>query len=150
MKIEFRLANHADAHRVADNLREEDRRECASLTSSHPRSALAHSVSSSRLAIVVVIDDEPVALFGVSDVPGNPDVGQPWLMATPGLLRAKREFIRQSRDWLHTLAISRPYKTLRNLVDMRNTLHVRWLKWLGAKFHGDEVMQHFRRFEIKY
>lgn len=149
MKVEVGLANKALIHRIADNLRAADLRESACLTSATPRVALWQSCVVSKVSLIVQVDDEPVLVFGVSDTPGYPDVGSPWMMATPGLSKIYRRFILEKDDYMRFLWDAGPYLVLKNIADTRNTKHIRWLEWLGARFSGDKIMTHFQNFEIR-
>ncbi len=70
-------------------------------------------------------------MFGV--VPEG-DYGRVWMVGSDELTRPplSRQFIRECRSFLSVM--ERPYKTIGNVIDERNTLHVRWLKWLGFEF----------------
>jgi len=69
-------------------------------------------------------------MFGVRDE-GN-GVGRIWLSGTDELVTMKRQFIRESRRYL--VGMESMYKLLHNEIDERNTLHIRWLQWLGFTF----------------
>ena len=147
VNIEVTLANSEMVQFIADNLRPADRRESASLTSAHPREALKTSHELSKLTYCIKVDGKPTVVFGVADIPGTPH-GSPWLMATPDIEKIKVFFIRNSRKYLTLLRKAGPYFRMRNMVDMRNELHVKWLKFLGAKIQDEPIKQHFRYFEI--
>ncbi|MGL5918127.1 MAG: phage protein Gp13 family protein [Cetobacterium sp.] len=93
--------------------------------------ALRQAVSYSAIACTVV-GDNPAAVFGVAPV--SDIEGVIWLLGTDELTSKslKREFLKQSRDYLDRLQEFRPL--LFNYVDERNTLHIRWLKWVGCTF----------------
>jgi hypothetical protein len=55
-----------------------------------------------------------------------------WLLASPGLVTIQREFMRQTRPVLDGFHAS--YPLLWNLVDARNEVHIRWLRYFGFTF----------------
>ncbi len=59
-------------------------------------------------------------------------LGYVWMVATDRLVKYQREFIRESRKWLDEA--HEEYPMLGNFVDARNTLHIRWLDWMGFHF----------------
>jgi hypothetical protein len=138
-------------HHVADlaeNLRAPDRRELEGLTSAPAFSALAFSVKHSRFSRVVLLDERVVAIFGVADLGGC--AGSVWCLCTDLIEEVAVQFARQSRYWIREMRGAGKYKSLRNVVDMRNDRHVKWLKWCGAKLYGGPIKKHYRRFEIKF
>lgn len=78
-----------------------------------------------------LVDALPVCVFGVIADPVNPDVGHPWLLGTEDIKRVTTRFLKQSR--LMVAEMSARYPILTCMVDERNALHIRWLKWLGFR-----------------
>jgi len=71
-------------------------------------------------------------MFGV--VPEG-KFGTVWLLGTDEIFtHASRDFLRLSKEWLSE--VSAPFESVGNLVDARNTVHIRWLEWLGFEFIG--------------
>lgn len=62
----------------------------------------------------------------------NPSIGQVWLLGTEGIKMHSIEFLRKSREWVSRL--HEEFPVLYNDIDSRNTVHIRWLQWLGFKF----------------
>jgi hypothetical protein len=129
-----RQANIKDIRTVSEGMRSDDAREAKAL-GYDPKAALASScIYSDKVFAVVDDNDTAVALFGVG--PHTLDnellVGCCWLVGTDGFpkvaLRSAR-IVPGCVDELHT-----DYPVLWNWVDVRNTVHVRWLKWLGFEF----------------
>ncbi|MGH9903554.1 MAG: hypothetical protein ACRD68_17245, partial [Pyrinomonadaceae bacterium] len=54
-----------------------------------------------------------------------------WLLASPELARHPF-FFRHSRYWVEQL--HERYRVLWNCVDVRNEVHIRWLKWCDFTF----------------
>ena len=58
-------------------------------------------------------------------------MGVPWLLATDELESCARPFLRRSRKAVKEMMNG--YSVLRNYVDARNTVAIRWLGWIGFK-----------------
>jgi hypothetical protein len=120
-----------DAEYIAQNMRADDVREVQAASGLDPLSALHRSRELSEI-LCTVQGRYPAALFGV--VPVDDLSGIVWLLGTDELVRnpLRSEFIRQGRDFFDRLHAFRPL--LYNCVDERNTVHIRWLKWMGCNF----------------
>lgn len=122
----------SDAEYIAEHMREADRFEL-SAHGREPLEALEDGMNDSQFSLTVLREDRPVLMFGVA--PGiEPGHGIIWLLSTDELLDMKKSFLRHSKEWLETLGLG--YSYLSNVVDARNTVHVRWLKWMGMEFLG--------------
>lgn len=129
----LRPATVADALDLSLNLRLEDEAEVRTVTGDEPVRSLIHGVKHSDMPVAILDNNDSVlALFGVVPVLEKPKTGTVWLLAAPGILKYKRRFARESRQWLE--AIQAQYDVLCNLVDERNTVHLRWLQWCGFTF----------------
>lgn len=88
-------------------------------------------------------------MFGVGDVNVLAGVGAPWLLGTNAIETHAVAFLRYSVEFRGQL-LSR-YQILRNYVDERNVVAVRWLQWVGftlldrVEFNGVS----FRLFEMR-
>ncbi len=133
---------------IARNMRAADIDEVRAL-GREPFEAMALSLRASVRAWTVIADGKPVAMFGVGDVNILARVGSPWMLGTNDLPRHATTFLRGCEHWVGQL--SDGYTLLRNCVDDRNTLSIRWLRWLGFKV-GDPVWfkgHKFRMFEMR-
>jgi len=122
-----------DADYIASRLRTADRQEIAANSGLPPRDAIQRCTDASVILCTVVgCSGRPCAVFGV--VPCGPITGCIWLLGTDELVSppVRRQFIAEGRVWLDRLHDFRPL--LFNFVDERNTLHIRWLKWVGCTF----------------
>lgn len=63
-----------------------------------------------------------------------------WMILTTHIYDHKIEFLRFSKRKLEELLSI--YGQLENLTLKKNTLHIEWLKWLGAEFEEDEDMDY--------
>lgn len=114
---------------IARRMREGDRREVEAASGKTPGQALVFSLRKSSLAWTWTIDGRPEMMFGVGDLNILAGVGAPWLLGTDVVLNHQMEFLRSSIEWRNQLL--RRYSVLRNFVDVRNEVSVRWLRWLG-------------------
>lgn len=94
-----------------------------------PAEAIARSVAVSRDAFTGLADGVPFCVFGVGTATAMGDVGSPWMLGTEALPRHARTFLRGSVAFVGH--VRGEYSRLENYVDARNTLALRWLKWLG-------------------
>lgn len=116
---------------LAHAMRSEDVAEVWAANHHTPMTALTLGLLHSDLCYTIEREGEVIGMFGVAPS-GEPNVGRPWLLASPKLPEIKREFIEQTPkyiDLFHTR-----YPLLSNLVDERNALHIRWLKRVGFVF----------------
>lgn len=118
---------------IAPRLRPADREEIAASTVLPPLSALAVSLAGSDQAFTALQDGEPVVVGGVGTVSLLPRTGMPWLLATPAIEEMRVEFLRGTREQVRRIGAG--YALLRNHVDARNALSIRWLRWLGFTLH---------------
>lgn len=131
MTIIIRKATSDDARRLAPNLRKEDRDECLA-GSGDPSVTLPQSVLASHRAFAIMSHDEPIGIFGwIRDSDGAARV---WMLGSDALTSGPnvRLFLRESREWVELL--NERFPVLWNLIDSRNSLHIRWLRWLGFTF----------------
>ncbi|WP_428659501.1 hypothetical protein [Reyranella sp.] len=125
--VEIRPATVADARMLV--LRAADREEVEALTGRDPREALVASVERSASAWAGRADGELVCLFGVVPMSLVGVVGVPWLLGSDAVARYGRPFLRRNRVYLREML--RVFPVLRNVVDARNAVSIRWLRWLG-------------------
>ena len=122
---------------IAADMRQADRDEIWAARHLTPETALRESLAVSVCCWTMLADGEPAAMFGVSG-PLLGGVGCPWLLGTALLNRHWLRFLRESRDYVgEMLAL---YPELRNCVDARHVVAIRWLKWLGFTFEPPRKM----------
>ena len=133
---------------VAAHLRPDDAREIWAASRSTGHRAITRGVATAVRCWAGLVDGEPVAIAGVSPQSLVGGVGVPWMLATPGLERVERPFLRLSRPVVEAMQEVCPQ--LVNYVDNRNERAQRWLRWLGftldepAPYGVDRLL--FRRF----
>jgi hypothetical protein len=117
---------------ISKNLRQADRDECDATLATLPELILPQAVAPGRDVWTFHLNDgTPVGVFGVDRTP-DPMVGIVWMLSTDEIKNHKREFLVESKPYV--LALNDDFPIITNMVDARNTLHHRWLKWLGFSF----------------
>ncbi len=109
---------------VASNLRPDDRRE---VEEGHGVNAMEHLTlvaKSGSCEYFTVPSGKTAGMVGVD--PG----GQIWMLATPDIEQYPLTVARETKRFVE----SRKEKLLWNIVDKRNTVHLKLLKFLGFKF----------------
>lgn len=124
-----REARVADAVSLAPRLRRADRRECIANTGIAPEIILPYSVGSPGPTWAFDDGEKCIGLFGLDAVDQNPEFGIVWMVTSDDIRAHRRQLLAESPSWLE--ALHRTYPLLGNHVDARNTVHIRWLRWLG-------------------
>lgn len=126
---------------VALSLREADRREILALHPD-PYEVLLKSVDMGE-SFVVWLDGVPV---GVGGFARDGSVTRPWLVGTSAMTRNWVGFAAASRPLFELMG--RKYESLENWVSTQNSLHRRWLRWLGFQFRETTTVNgtEFQRF----
>lgn len=137
-RLTARPSTLSDAQFVGVRLRSADRREvkAASGRIDLPEALTDGILMSKPCFTILTPEQQPCALFGAVPDPDNKAFGRVWMLGTDELVKYGRDFLRQSKPWWDYF--HRFYPVLGNLVDSRNTVHVRWLKWLGCSFVGEQ------------
>lgn len=134
-------------NRIAKNIAEIDELECRMLGHS-PKQALRLGLRMSSICGTALLDDQPIAMFGV--VPENliEGKGSAWLLLTKKGRQQHRALVvlgKQITEILHKEA-----EILHNHVHASNDRAIRWLEYLGftveptAELHG-QPMRYFHR-----
>lgn len=121
-----------DAAGLAPRLRMADLQEIQAASGLPPITALLEGAELSAPSCTVIGNSGFVAgMFGI--VPEG-TFGRVWLLGSDELVTPplSRQFLRECRSYLAVM--ERPYLAIGNVIDERNRLHVRWLKWLGFTF----------------
>lgn len=146
-----RPATMEDLEYMAPRLREADVREMKALDGSEPYPALVESFNASVLANVMVDDEgKPFAVYGVAPADWCSDctVGVSWMLGTEDLKKHSMWFLRNFHWMLDEM--HEHFPTFGNFADVRNTVHIRWLKWAGFEFgekyprNGTYFWEHWR------
>lgn len=119
-----------DIRYLAANLREADRMEVAAASGRDPQWVLTEGVIKSAVSLVYRAR-RPVFIVGVVEP------GIIWLLGSDAIHHHKRALHRLAGHVLTKWHERWP--TLGNIVDARNTIHIRWLKSMGFQF-GEPVI----------
>jgi hypothetical protein len=125
----IKYANEIDIVRFAPLLRSADIREIEASVGTAPEEALKQSISESTVtrAVYSVPDNAPLAIFGIG--PADTGVGVPWMVGTDASSRYSKSLVKEGRRWLDQW--NEVYPILTNIVDARNTVHLRWVRHMG-------------------
>lgn len=88
-----------------------------------PEQCLRLGLQHSARATTVFLHGEPAGVVGIIDYR---DYRLPWAVFTTAIDRHPLPFLRGGRAWMRGVS-----GLLLNYVDARNTMTIRWLKWLG-------------------
>lgn len=122
-------ANAEHAAELAQTMGDADRAEVWASGRHTPLRALERGLEVSRDARAWLRDGKVICLFGVGHFTPLSIEASPWMLGSRDLPRYAREFARGSK-----LVVARwreQYPILRNFVDVRHTVAVRWIGWLG-------------------
>ena len=111
------------AYEVASNLRPDDLRECIEGHGIQPIIDIVLSSQSGYCVSFTVPNGETAGVAGIDD-------GQIWMLCTPAIEKYPLTFAREAKRFID----GRPEPLLYNVVDKRNTVHLKLLKFLGFKF----------------
>lgn len=125
-----REATLEDVVYLSTRLRKADIDEIEASSGGSPAQALVEGFRYSSKCRVGVYNNNPFVIFGARPVVQG--VGAIWALGSDDLLKARVEFLRQSKKWVDV--IHQDFPLLFNYIDARNTVHIRWVRWLGFKF----------------
>ena len=114
------------AKEVASNLRPEDRREVEEGHGLDPMERLVWAAQNLPCVYFVVPNGKTAGMAGV-----EPD-GTIWMLCTPAIHEYPITFAREAKRYVD----SRQEKVLHNIIDERNIVHLKLLKFLGFKNLG--------------
>lgn len=118
---------------LAPRLRKEDRDELWAINQCTPEKGLRDGFDLSDECWTIEHDGLVIGMFGVAPLP-DPGVGAIWLLASEDLPKIRWEFLKKTRPWINHFLTK--YHTLTNMVDSRNAVHVKWIKWAGFEITG--------------
>ena len=120
-------------HARTIQLRQVDVDEILATSGRRPTEALVECVTQSTASWCGLVDGEPVVLFGVGPLNILNGMGSPWMVGSDLLNQHAFELLRKSRQCMEQM--HQLYPVLFNLVDERNIVSRRWLRWLGFSFY---------------
>lgn len=115
---------------LSETMGEADRAELWAGGRHTPQEALERCVKVSRdTAQVWLVDGRVICMWGVGHYTPLSMTGVPWMLGAQELPKHVRPFARGSKiiaaEW------QKRYPILKNFVDVRHTLAVRWVQWIG-------------------
>lgn len=125
-----RVSYLEDIADLAPRLRKEDVAEVYAVNGCSPEQALLDGLQTSDECLTIEHEEKIIGMFGVA--PLRPGVGAIWLLASDELPSIRWGFLKQTRPWVAHFLTKFPLLT--NLVDARNTQHIKWIKWAGFTF----------------
>ena len=136
---------------LAENMREADREEVWAAAHYTPEQAALFSLEASRDTTTGLADGKVVCMFGVGAAAIISTTGVPWLLTTDLVNKHAKPFLRRNKKVVKEMLVTYPF--LRNYVDERNTVAIKWLRWLGfdvlpAVSYGLEGLD-FHPFEMR-
>ena len=114
------------AYEVASNLRPEDRRECVEGHGIVPTIHIPLASLSGFCRYFTVPNGETAGMVGIQG-------SKIWMLCTPAIEKYPLTFAREAKRFIN----SRAEPCLWNVVDKRNTVHLKLLKFLGFTFHEE-------------
>ena len=112
------------ANEVASNLRPEDRRE---IEEGHGLDSFTTIISKAQEGSCVYFNVPNGKTAGMA---GVEDDGMIWMLTTEAIYEYPLTFARESKRYVER----QTHDTLWNIIDKRNTVHLKLLKFLGFKF----------------
>ena len=97
-----------------------------------PRQSLERGLRCSLPCLAVEVDGKCCGMFGVVADTRYELAGNIWFLGTDRIQKVKIQFLRESERWLEE--ITKNYRSVSNYIHQDNTLHIKWLKWLGFSF----------------
>lgn len=122
---------------IAQTMRESDRIEVMASSGLLPYDSLKYSCENSQYSSVLVIDDVPVVIFGLSVINVMTGLGSPWLLASEEMMKNKRQFLDIGPKVIEQMRDICP--RLYNYVHHANKSSIRWLKWMGFTVDSEPV-----------
>lgn len=135
-----RSSKPTDCHELSLTMREEDKREIYHWDRLSPLTALFDGFTAGK-CWTVEWKGKVVAMFGVAKTK-DPNVGQPWMLASDDLKRIRKSFLKECHAYVELMFDG--YQVLSNHAWAKNDIHIQWLKWLGFKFFPAKHMGYDR------
>ena len=85
-----------------------------------------------------------VGMYGV--VPADNKTGIIWMLGSDNLKKIKKSFLKESRTEVNGINTLFPH--LWNIIDSRNELHIKWIRWCGFKIIGERMINNVKFYEF--
>lgn len=128
---EIRASVIDDCYIIAQNMRKQDKMSAWSVLRMSPLEMTMVSFKKS-LVTMTIVHEIPIAIFGI--MPRDLSSGILWMVTTNGIEENGfgRPFVRNCRKWFNDMLEIYPH--LIGLVDLRNTVSIKWLTYLGCEW----------------
>jgi hypothetical protein len=137
VNIEIRDIEPQDIDVLVRNMRQADRDEVKASTVLPLRTVIDHSVRLSSYSKAGLVDGELACMWGVCPISMLSSKGAPWMLATYEIEKHPMSFLRRCRP--HVKKLKDSYRSMENYVDVRNTVAIHWLKWMGFKMEEPQA-----------
>lgn len=131
---EFTVPTKEDAIYIAENLKQNNRREVLAAIGDNCLIDILRSMEASDMLGCLKYNGKPLAIYGVIPDSIMGGTGIAWLLFTAEIVNHRRVVGRYTKRGLREIMAK--YMRVYNWVDAGNIDIIRWLKWLGAKFKG--------------
>ena len=121
---------------LAGIMRIEDKKEVWASAHYTPREALVASIRLTDETYTGLADGQVLCIFGIGKATVLSDIGHPWMLSSFLVEKHMRAWARGSKIAMEYM--TRDIDHLKNYVDARYTVAVRWLAWLGFEIHEAE------------
>jgi hypothetical protein len=118
-----------DALLLAPNMRRADQEEIWASSMAKPLASLAAAIRASSISRTGWADGSIVCIFGIAPRTMISDHGIVWMLGSNLLPDHSFRFLRECKEGL--VDISAGFSIIENWCDARNTVTLRWLRWLG-------------------
>jgi len=142
---EIRPSIQEDCIIIGRDMCKQDAMEMWAYDRSSPTQAALNSFNKSVICMTI-LHEIPIAIFGI--MPMNMSAGILWMLTTDGLRDGKfgRPFVRNCRKWFNDML--EIYPRLYGMTDLRNSVSIRWLTYLGADWM-DETLEGIDKMPFK-
>ena len=144
MKPYHRASKLDDVVSLAPNLRYEDVREVETLGRTSEQSLLSGYLYGKMCRSIIDKYGQVVGMYGV--VPADDKTGLVWMLGSKGLKKIATAFLKESRTEVNGMNTLFPH--LWNIIDSRNELHLKWLKWCGFTIIGERMVNKVKFYEF--
>jgi hypothetical protein len=141
-----RPAHKMDVHAIAPFMRQQDVEEVRVSHGVTPHEALSIGLECSDTCRVGVSNGVPVVMYGVSPHTLLGENGTIWLLGTDEAALNWKPFMRVYREEISI--ITQGFKHVENWVDRRNTVSLRWLRWMG--FSVEDTPQPYGIYQMPF
>lgn len=120
---------------MADRIHEGNEAEAEALAGVPALELLNRSIETSKESWTVVVNETPVAIYGIGTVSKLTGCATPWLVCTEDIRTAGITFLRHFRRAVE--GYKEKYKRLKCLIYHENTEVMRMMEWIGFRKERD-------------